>query len=178
MTNLPPTVPAPPTRNPLVGQDGIGTSEFRIWLELMHKRVGDATGKPVIGEIAGFETTVNQSGLASGGSVTLLSAKSGERWKVRDILLSGDGTNFSGGSGDRDLDVTDGTSTWTTVPAATLQSLSAARWGDTGTPFPSTPAHLTTGSQGGTDIVAQYSGGANDYTAGELTLVLIAERTA
>lgn len=177
MTNLPPTVPTPP-RGSYVMPDGEPTSHFVQWLELILKRTGGPTGIPVIGDMATFETTVNQSDLASAASKTLLDAAAGEQWKVRGILLSGDGTDFSGGSGDRLLAVSDGTSTWTLIPAANLQSLAAARWGETALPYPATASHMMTTSAAGTDITAAYSGGSNDYTAGELTIALIVERTA
>ncbi len=125
-----------------------------------------------------FETTVGQAALASGGEVILLDALTGETWKVLDIVLSADGTNFSGGGGDRLLDITDGTSIWSEIPAATLQSLAVARWGDAGMPNPATASHLFAASASGTDIVAKYSGGATDYTAGSLTIRLTAYRTA
>lgn len=175
---LPPTVPEPVARNPLLAPNGTPAPWWAQWFTLMHQRVGGATGKPIIGDVAVFETAVNQSGLASAGTVTLLDANSGERWKIREVYLSGAGTNFSGGGGNRLLSVSDGTSIWTVVPAATLQALAVARWGDTGTPFPATASHLTAASVAGTDITAQYSGGATDYTAGEATIVLVLERTA
>lgn len=174
---LPPTVMTPP-RGPFLGAGGQVAPQWAAWFELMHKRVGGSKGIPVAGDLAAFQTTVGQAGLASAGSVTLLDANSGEQWKVREIFLSGAGTNFSGGGGDRLLSISDGTSTWSVVPAATLQSLAAARWGDAGVPFPATAAHLTAASAAGTDITAQYSGGTADYTAGECTIVLIAERVA
>ncbi len=126
-----------------------------------------------------FETTVGQAALGTGGEVILLDALTDETWKVLDIVLSADGTNFSGGGGDRLLDITDGTSTWSVIPAATLQSLAVSRWGvDAGMPNPSTASHLFAASASGTDIVAKYSGGTTDYTAGSLTLRLTAYRTA
>ena len=109
------------------------------------------------------------------GTVTLLNAVTGEQWKIREIFLSGAGTNFNGG-GDRLLDIKEGTTIYSTIPAATLQTLAAARWGDTGVPFPATASHLTTATALGADVVAQYSGGATDYTAGSLTIILTAER--
>jgi len=148
------------------------------WMEQVVARVGGPTGKPIIGEVAVFKVTVAQADVASAASKTLLSAGTGERWEIIDIFLSGAGTNFSGGSGDRLLSITDGTTTWSLIPAATLQSLAAARWGDAGVPFPATAAHLTTASAAGTSIVAQYSGGSNDYTAGSCTLRLVCERVA
>lgn len=132
----------------------------------------------LVGAIQAFEATIGQAALASGGEVIVLDAASGETWKVRGALFSGDGTNFSGGGGDRLLSITDGTSTWSVVPAATLQSLAAATWGDTGLPFPATATHMMAASGLGVDIVAKYSGGTADYTAGACTVVVIAERTA
>lgn len=158
--------------------DGRPSSVWAQWFDLMLKRVGGPTGKAVIGRVSVFETAVGQAALASAGTVILLDSKSGETWKVRELFLSGGGTDFSGGSGNRLLTISDGTSTYSVVPAATLQSLAAARWGDTGMPFPATAAHLTAASAAGTDITAAYSGGANDYTAGGCTVIIVAERTA
>ena len=135
---------------------------------------GDYRGGDITRGLEVFETVVGQAALAGAGTVILLDAAAGEQWKVRELWLSGAGTNFSGG--DRLLDIKEGTTVYSTIPAATLQALAAARWGDTGMPFPATAAHLTTATAAGADIVAQYSGGATDYTAGSLTIVLIAER--
>lgn len=122
------------------------------------------------------EITVSAAELAAAGTKAFVDALGGETYKIREAFLSGAGTNFSGGSGDRNLSITDGTSTWSIIPAATLQSLSAARWGATALPFPATASHLTTASAAGTDIVAQYQGGSNDYAAGSCTIVLTLER--
>jgi len=179
MTNLPPTVNLPPVKTPIIdGATGLVTRQWAQWFELILKRTGDSTGKPVIGNVVAYQTTVAFGDLASAASAALLTAKSGEQWKIREIVLSGAGTNFSGGGGDRLLSITDGTSTWSVIPAATMQSLAVARWGDTGVPFPATAAHLTTASAASTNISAKYSGGASDYTAGSLTLTITAERVA
>ncbi len=178
MPESPPTVFAPPTRGVIAGPDFLTSPVWRSWFELIFRRVGGVTGKPIVGRVAVFETTVGQAALASGGTVKLLDALSGERWKLREIYLSGAGTNFSGGGGDRLLRIGDGTAIWSVVPAATLQSLAAARWGDTGVPFPATVADFTLASVAGTNITAAYSGGATDYTAGSCTIVIVAERTA
>ncbi|KKK74365.1 hypothetical protein LCGC14_2884480, partial [marine sediment metagenome] len=122
--------------------------------------------------------TGGQADVASAASKILLDAAAGETWKILDIVLSADGTDFSGGGGDRLLSITDGTSIWSVIPAATLQSLAVARWGDAGMPDPATASHLFAESASGTDIVAEYSGGSADYTAGSLTLRITAYRTA
>ncbi len=178
MPESPPTVFPPPTREVISGPGFLTPPVWRQWFELMFRRVGGAVGAPIVGQVAVFETTVGQAALASAGTVKLLDALSGERWKVREIYLSGAGTNFSGGGGDRLLRIGDGTAIWSVIPAATLQSLAAARWGDTGAAFPTTAADFTLASVAGTDITAAYSGGATDYTAGSLTIVIVAERTA
>lgn len=162
-------------RVPFVQRDGTTSSDGTRFLDLLLLNIGGPNVRQV-GAGRWFTTTVNQSAVASAAEITLLNAASGERWLPRDIFLSGDGTNFSGG--DRDLSITDNTSTWSVIPAATQQSLATARWGDTGVPFPATASHLTTASVSSTNIVAKYSGGATDYSAGECTIVLMAERAA
>lgn len=174
----PPTLNSPPIRGEISGADGKVPPWWAQWFQDLFARVGGETGRTIVGEVEYFETDIGQAALASGGTVTLIDALSGEQWKIREIILSGEGTNFSGGSGDRLLSVSDGTSTWTVIPAATLQSLAFARWGDAGVPDPATAAHLTTASAAGTDVTAQYSGGSADYTAGQCTIIILAERTA
>lgn len=160
-------------RVPFVKKDGTTSSDGTRFLDLLLLNIGGPNVRQV-GAGRWFTTVVGQASVASAAEATLLNAATKERWLPRDIFLSGDGTNFSGG--DRDLSVTDNTSTWTVIPAATLQSLATGRWGDTGVPFPSTAGHLTTASTSGANIVAKYSGGSTDYTAGSCTLVLMAER--
>jgi parallel beta-helix repeat protein len=130
------------------------------------------------GNILTTEVTVAYTDLASAASKTLVAALSGARFKVRNIVLSGGGTNFSGGGGDRLMAIQDssGTTIWSVVPAATMQSLAFSRWGDTGVPAPGTAAHLTAQSVAGEALVAKYSGGTLDYTAGSLTLLIEYER--
>ena len=127
-----------------------------------------------VGEIEAYETTVDQSLLSGGGAVAVLPGVSGRQYKVRDIFLSGAGTNFSGG--DRNLDIKQGSTVYSTIPNATLGSLAASRWGDTGLPFPSSPSDLTTPTSVGQSIQAAYSGGTADHTAGACTIIILAER--
>lgn len=130
-----------------------------------------------INDIVIFEATIGQADLASGGTKIVLDATAGQQWKVREVYLSGAGTNFNGG-GDRNMDIKEGSTGYTTVPAATLQALAAARWGDTAAPFPASPSDFTTATSAGADIVAAYSGGTTDYTAGSATVILFAELVA
>lgn len=177
MPASPPTITSPPVRTPFVRPgEGFATSPASIWMNEMFLRVGGATGRPTIGAVAVFQTAVDQAGLAAAGAVILLAALKGEQWQVREIRLSGAGTSFSGGN--RNLSIGDGMAVWTVIPAATLQSLAAARWGDSGVPYPAVAGDLTQPSAAGVSVTAQYSGGTTDYTAGALTLVLTVERVA
>ncbi len=127
-----------------------------------------------------FEVTVGQAALGTGGEVILLDAAASETWKVMDIWYDGTGTDFAGGGGDRLLDITDGTSIWSAIPAATLAGINGnpARWGDADLPNPATDSHMFTASASGADIVAKYSGGTTDYTAGSIIFRITAYRTA
>ncbi len=176
MVNSPPTISEPPSRVAFLDEGGAPNRWWAQWFDQMILRVGGPTGRPVAGDVAVFETTIGFAALGSAASVPVLPALTGEQWCVREIRLSGAGTNFSGG--DRLLDIRQGTTIYSAIPAATLQALAAARWGDTGVPYPATAVHLTTPTAAGESVVATYSGGATDYTAGELTVVITAERFA
>lgn len=126
------------------------------------------------------EVALGQAALASAGKVAIYTPPNAtQQIKIREIVLSGEGTAFSGGGGDRLISVTDGTSTWTAITAALLGTPVATRWGGSGVPYPATKAHLTTASVTGTPaaptVYAQYSGGTADYTAGALKLIVTYE---
>lgn len=144
--------------------------------------VGSGTGIVADGftlsQVIWKEVTVSKTDMASAASKILVDASGVQQFKIRNIILSGSGTNFSGGGGDRNMSITDGTTTWSIVPAATLQSLAAGKWGDIAVAWPTSAAAINTASAAGTDIVAKYSGGTTDYTAGSLTLILQLEKTA
>lgn len=135
-----------------------------------------ATETP-IGSLFSVEVDIGHAGLASATAVDLIAAEGAEQYKIRDLVAAGAFTDFSGGSGDRDISITDGTSTWSILPAAQLASLAVGRWGGSLLPWPvgEDPGQA---SAAGQNIQAVYSGGAADYTAGALTLIVIFERIA
>jgi len=141
---------------------------------------GGQTFNDLISSSGGFitvskNTTVDQADLTGAGQVNLVTfGSTTASYQINEIQLNGFGTNFSGG-GDRNLDITDGTSVWTTIPAAILQSLANARWGSGAVPYPiSIP--LNQASVPGTNIYGTYSGGTIDYTAGSVAITLVYER--
>jgi len=122
-----------------------------------------------------IDLTVTHQGLGGGGQITFKESDGTSNYRIRELYINSGGTNFSGNSGDRDLTITDGTTDFSVIPAGTLQSLANARWGDTGLPFPAS-ASINTQSTNGDAIFVQYSGGSNDYSAGEITITGCFER--
>lgn len=122
-----------------------------------------------------FDITVGEAALVSGGSVNLVTANnSSSIYKVRQLFLNGHGTSFSGGSGDRLGQITDGTTVFSVIPAATMQALANSAWGVTALPFPASVA-INASTAAGANLVFKYSGGTTDYTAGSLVLTGIVE---
>lgn len=131
-----------------------------------------------VGIIQYTEVTVAASDLDSSGTKTIIDSSGTEQYKIREIILSAAGTNYAAG-GDRDIAITDGTTTWTVIPNSVIESLAGGRWDSTEVPLPSTAAHINTASAAGTDIYAIYSGGTTDHSGtGSLTLIIGYERTA
>lgn len=126
-------------------------------------------------DLISFDVTVGQAALAAAGSVILITSGGSRQYKIRSLQLNSGGTNFSGGSGDRLGQVTDGTTVYSVVPAATMQALTNAQWGVTALPNPASAA-LNTSTSPAANLVFKYSGGTLDYTAGSLRISGIAQR--
>ncbi len=135
------------------------------------------TNPDVAADLISFDITVGQAALASGGSVNLIVSTSAKQYKIRSLQLNSGGTNFSGGGGDRLGQVTDGTTVYSVIPAATMQALTNGQWGVTAIPNPAGAA-INTSTVAGASLVFKYSGGTTDYTAGSLVITGIAQRVA
>lgn len=122
---------------------------------------------------------LTHTNLATAAHVTLFTAtRVTSQYAISNIMLNGvGGTNFSGGGGDRNLAITDGTNVYTVIPAATLQALVNDVWNSstTNVPLPvSIPLNQKTVA--GATVYAAYSGGTTDYTAGSVSITLEYER--
>lgn len=119
-----------------------------------------------------FDINATAASLATGGAAGVVT---GGGYKIREIYLNSGGTNFSGGGGDRDIQISDGTNVFSVIPAATAQALVNSSWGlDTDLPFPvSVPINTTTAAT----LFIAYSGGTTDYAAGSLTLSFVLQKT-
>lgn len=117
------------------------------------------------------------------GKVNVMAAGTGanatDQYKIRNIRLVGGGTNFGSG-GDRLLGLTDGTTVWTTVANADIESAPAATldWGNAKVPF--LTGVSDTASAAGAQIYFQYSGGtpATPHTTGSIKFSVCLEKVA
>ena len=96
--------------------------------------------------IGGFYTgiinspAITHTNLATAGHVNIIVPPTvTAQYQITGITLNGvSGTNFSGIGGDRDLVITDGTNTWSLIPAAIVQAFAGAnaQWGSLSIPLP------------------------------------------
>lgn len=108
------------------------------------------------------DVAVTAALLDSAGTVNVIAGVAGDQYKIRDIRLVGGGTNFGGG-GDRLIDLTDGTTVWTQIANADIESAPAATlsWGNAKVPF--LTGTSDTASVAGQAIRFVYSGGTTDH---------------
>ncbi len=126
--------------------------------------------------LVAFNVTCGFAALATAGSVTLYASSGSKQYRIIQLYLN-TGTNFSGGGGDRLGQVTDATTVYSVVPAATMQTLVNSAWGTTDLPLPASAA-VGTITAAGANLVFKYSGGATDYTAGSLSITGLLQRVA
>jgi len=141
----------------------------------LYIQVSDKAGG-LASDIKSFTKTVTATNLSGGAFSTLLLAEgTGTQFVVLTLSLSGFGTNFSGGGGNRNLAITDGTTVYSVIPAATLQALANNVWGSVDIPFPAS-AGMSTPTASNASLYAVYSGGTTDYSAGSVVISGIAHR--
>lgn len=136
------------------------------------------TTPDVNANLVAFDVTVTAATLAGAAAVTLYTSAAGKQYKIRQLWLNSGGTNFSGGGGDRLLDITDGTTVYARIAAADLQALPGnVSWGAATLPFPAAAA-LNTSTVAAENLRAVYSGGAADYAAGSVVISGLLQRVA
>ncbi len=123
------------------------------------------------------DVAVTAALLDGAGLVNVVAAAAGDSYKVRNIRLVGGGTNFGAG-GNRLIDLTDGTTVWTTVANADIESAPAATldWGNAKVPFLTGTSN--TASVAGQAIRFVYSGGTTDHTTGSITFSVCLEKVS
>lgn len=121
------------------------------------------------------DVSVTAALLDGAGSAPVKAAEAGYVFKVRDVRLVGGGTNFGSG-GNRLIDLTDGTTVWTQIANADIESAPTATlpWGNAKVPFLTGTSN--TQSVANADIVFEYSGGTTDHTTGAIIFSVLLER--
>ena len=116
------------------------------------------------GLIYGVDVTVTAAALDSAGSVVVQAGKPGKQYKVRNVILVGGGTSFGSG-GNRLIDLTDGTTVYTQIANADIESAPAASlpWGNAKVPMLTGTSDTKTAQKA--DLVFKYSGGTTDHSA-------------
>ncbi len=131
--------------------------------------------------------SVGHAALATGGTVLLFNSAGSDQYKIISATTSAFGsTAFSGGGGDRDLLITDGTSEYGTILAAALPFVDAdsmtynnpdAAATDYAIMLP-TANNVGISTAAGADIVAQYAGGTTDWSLGAVVINLVLLKVA
>lgn len=124
------------------------------------------------------DVAVTAAALDAAGTANVIAGVAGDQYKIRGIRLVGGGTNYGAG-GDRNISLTDGTTTWTTIANADIESAPAAtlEWGDAKVPFLTGTSN--TASVAGQAIRFAYSGGTTDHGGvGSITFSVCLEKVA
>jgi hypothetical protein len=130
-----------------------------------------------LSQLKWVDVTVTAALLDAAGNVPVIAGVAGDQYKIRNIILVGGGTNFGAG-GNRLIDLTDGTTVWTTIANADIESAPAASlaWGNAKVPF--LTGTSDTKSTSGAAIRFQYSGGTTDHSAtGSIKFAVLLEKT-
>lgn len=138
-----------------------------------------SAGGVLMSELKWVDVTVTAALLDSGGSVAVIPAgASTDQYKIRDVRLVGGGTSFGSG-GNRLIDLTDGTTVWTTIANADIESAPSATlpWGNSKVPF--LTGTSDTASAAGAAIRFQYSGGTTDHSGtGSIKFSVLVQKIA
>lgn len=131
----------------------------------------------VVSPIKWVDVAATAALLDAAGTAPVIAGVAGDQYKIREVILVGGGTNFGAG-GDRTIVLTDGTTTWTTIANADIETAPATslRWGDAKVPFATGTSN--TASVAGQAIRFAYAGGTTDHTTGSITFSVCLEKVA
>ena len=116
----------------------------------------------VLSPIKWVDVAVTAALLDAAGTVNVIAGVAGDQYKIREIRLVGGGTNFGAG-GDRLIDLTDGTTIWTTIANADIETAPATTldWGNAKVPYLTGTSDAASASNAA--IRFQYGGGTTDH---------------
>jgi hypothetical protein len=127
-----------------------------------------------VGSIAFADLTILASDLAASGSAYIVPAISGRSYKLRNMMVN-KSTGMSGGGGNRNIILQDGSGILVEITAALSQTPINTLWGSTGLVFSTgVPQNVTT--LVGQGLFFTYFGGTADYTTGSIDVTLEYQR--
>jgi hypothetical protein len=124
------------------------------------------------------DVTVTAALLDSAGTAPVIAGVAGDQYKIRNVILVGGGTSFGAG-GDRLISLTDGTTVWTTIANADIESAPSASlmWGNAKVPF--LTGTSDTASASAAAIRFEYSGGTTDHSGtGSIKFAVLLQKVA
>jgi len=132
-----------------------------------------------ISDLVWQDVALTAAALATGGSVTIQASSGSKQYKVRNVIVNYSASGFSGGGGDRLVQITDGTTVYNNagITAALLGTPVNTIWGGTGNPLAGTVA-MNTSTAAGAALVAKYAGGTTDYSTGTVNVSVLVQRVA
>ena len=107
-------------------------------------------------------------------SIVVQAGSVGKRYKVRACDLVGGGTNFGAG-GNRLLDLTDGTTVYTQIANADLETAPTASLPFGNAKVPMLTGTMDTKTVENANLVFKYSGGTTDHTTGSIKFRVLLE---
>ena len=117
-----------------------------------------------------FSALVSAAQLVGQVPVTIYPSTGSNSYKILQLFLNSSSSNFSGGGGNRNIIVTEGFNTFTSIAAADLQSFPGnIAWGNAKLPFPSLTA-INTPTSPGQSLLLVYNGGTTDYATGSIVI--------
>lgn len=131
----------------------------------------------VISSMKWVDVTVTAALLDGAGTANVIAGVAGDQYKIRDVRLVGGGTNFGAG-GDRLIDLTDGTTVWTQIANADIETAPTVTlpWGNAKVPFLTGTSDTASASNQAIRFV--YSGGTSDHTTGSIKFSVALEKVA
>lgn len=121
------------------------------------------------GPIAFFSVRITAAALAGAKPVYLFPSSGLQQFVFISMTRGLSGVPFAGGGGDRLGQITDGTTVYSSIAAASMQVDTSAVWSGVATAFPMpTAVYPGFGTAPGGSPYFQYSGGTTDYATGTL----------
>lgn len=134
-------------------------------------------GNVVMSDLKWIDVEVTAALLDGGGVINVIPASVTDQYKIRHVRLVGGGTNF-GSAGNRLIDLTDGTTLYTQIANADIESAPAATldWGNAKVPFLTNKSDVATVA--GAALQFKYSGGTTDHSTGSIKFSVCVEKIA